>query len=565
MEYQVKFVKKTIFILFILLAQFALLYAYYKQENFITSFKLDYLSKVYLPMAQYKISKSSFWTYPGKNTQLYTQEARAAESNEKAIPVLLYHGIVERLDGSNILVDDFRNQLMALKKAGYQTVTLDDFYQFVQGKRELPDKSFLLTFDDGRKDSYYPSDPILKALGYNAIMFVITRYINTENDHFYLSKDELQAMIDSKRWELEAHTKDGHDMIPIGSNYRAGHYYTNKIWDPDKGLETEREFEERVFNDFLGARNDIENNFGTKPYAFAFPFGDFGLGSVNYPESKDFILKMTGYVYPISFYQGTLGNGFIYNYFGDNEYLFKRIDVRPEWAPNDLLGVLKSGEPKELPFSDNFSDFLGWFTSSGIVAMDNSTLDLKPDQDSTSGTVILEGSRPWNNYSLQASLDWKDGKRLSVFSRYRQNENYLSCEISDQYLQLTSEYSGQNDLLSESFIDKPLAKNDLEITMSVNGNNVVCSLNNGTRVSFAGIRNEQLSGGIGFRISDSAMGKGDLIIKKVSVSNVNNVTDARKSFFGPLGTNNFLFYNLKNKHNSLVNERETLASTNPGL
>jgi len=136
------------------------------------------------------------------------------------------------------LVDNFRDQLFALKAAGYQTITLDDFQAFVKGEKIYP-TNHSATFDDGRKDSYYPVDPLLKALNYNAVMFVINRYINANNDNFYLSKDELQSMLDSKRWDLSAHQRRP-DMATISADGAKGHYYTNKLWDPNTGLEDDQ-------------------------------------------------------------------------------------------------------------------------------------------------------------------------------------------------------------------------------------------------------------------------------------------------------------------------------------
>jgi len=42
--------------------------------------------------------------------------------------------------------------------------------------KELPEKSFLLAFDDGVKSSYYNTDTLLRALDYNAVMYIITKH-----------------------------------------------------------------------------------------------------------------------------------------------------------------------------------------------------------------------------------------------------------------------------------------------------------------------------------------------------------------------------------------------------
>jgi len=102
---------------------------------------------------------------------------RISRESAVSVPILLYHGVIDdsewKPDEVNVKMTDFRDQMFAVKKAGFQTVTLDDLSAFMRGEKKLPKKSFLLTFDDARKDSYYPVDPILNVLDYNAVMFVI--------------------------------------------------------------------------------------------------------------------------------------------------------------------------------------------------------------------------------------------------------------------------------------------------------------------------------------------------------------------------------------------------------
>src|ERR1700722_8899402 len=151
-----------------------------------------------------------------------------SEGNVQSVPVLLYHGIVNQPDGTNIELSDFVNQMVTLKKAGWQTITYDDFAAFMKGEKTLPAKSFLLTFDDGEKDSYYPVDPLLKALKYNAVIFVITHdSLNNNSSNVYLTENELKEMINSGRWEVEANTQNGSGYIPIDANGDEGYFFSN--------------------------------------------------------------------------------------------------------------------------------------------------------------------------------------------------------------------------------------------------------------------------------------------------------------------------------------------------
>ena len=67
------------------------------------------------------------------------------QSNAASVPVLVYHGIPDEGTGS-VDKNKFLGHLKALKDAGWQTVALADFYSFIRGEKDLPDKSFLLTF-----------------------------------------------------------------------------------------------------------------------------------------------------------------------------------------------------------------------------------------------------------------------------------------------------------------------------------------------------------------------------------------------------------------------------------
>ena len=100
--------------------------------------------------------------------------------DRSAIPVLVYHGIGPESDFSNaedaaygIDVEDFATQMTEIRHAGYQTVRLQTFLDFVSGEPvDLPPRPLLLTFDDGRADSWTGADGILRELHFNAVMFV---------------------------------------------------------------------------------------------------------------------------------------------------------------------------------------------------------------------------------------------------------------------------------------------------------------------------------------------------------------------------------------------------------
>lgn len=99
------------------------------------------------------------------------------------VPVLAFHGFVpqeiKESDPSfsdNQWIDDiegFEEQMKCLHEKGWHTLTADELYAWRQDKMEIPEKSCVLTFDDGYYEIYYLIYPILKKYKMNAIAFVI--------------------------------------------------------------------------------------------------------------------------------------------------------------------------------------------------------------------------------------------------------------------------------------------------------------------------------------------------------------------------------------------------------
>lgn len=90
----------------------------------------------------------------------------------RTVPVLMYHNIetVPR-DVWSVSTDEFRRQMTQLKEQGYQTVLPSDLKGGLF--RKLPRKPIVLTFDDGLLGCLTEAEPILKEVGFQAIIYVI--------------------------------------------------------------------------------------------------------------------------------------------------------------------------------------------------------------------------------------------------------------------------------------------------------------------------------------------------------------------------------------------------------
>ena len=78
----------------------------------------------------------------------------------------------------------FARQMAALARAGWRTLTLDEFAERSQSNQSAirnPQSAFLLTFDDGYASLAQYAYPVLAELGFTATTFLITDYVGANN------------------------------------------------------------------------------------------------------------------------------------------------------------------------------------------------------------------------------------------------------------------------------------------------------------------------------------------------------------------------------------------------
>ncbi len=263
-------------------------------------------------------------------------------ARETPIPVLLYHGISRDERGDSIPQYRFREQMIALKKEGYQTMTVGELDRVLQGKAALPGKPLLVTFDDGRTDSFQNADPILKDLGMRATMFV--HLSKLRKPHFHSSPEEIASWEATGRWEMQSHGTRAHDPMQLDAAGRKGHFLPNRIWLPEENrLETVEEFRERVEADYRQARQGVENIVGgRRVVAFAYPYGDYGQNDYsNNPESTAINQTLVRKYFRLAFVQEQYG----INFLSSNPTDLRRYEVPKYMTADELTAHLAMSQP----------------------------------------------------------------------------------------------------------------------------------------------------------------------------------------------------------------------------
>lgn len=176
------------------------------------------------------------------------------------VSVLLYHHLDPAARGENgavVSVAEFEVQMAWLAAQGYTAITTTELAAWLAGKAMLPERSVLITFDDGYESNYLHAYPVLARYGMKAAIFMVGSLAGrTEGDLTYLSWMQMAELERSGVVELQGHTYDGH--------FQVGGVAALKAWTPSEVAADMA----RLWQGFaLGGLR--------APSAFAYPYGEY--------------------------------------------------------------------------------------------------------------------------------------------------------------------------------------------------------------------------------------------------------------------------------------------------
>jgi len=228
---------------------------------------------------------------------------------------LCYHNVEDddpdqRFEG--VTTRKLIEQLSWLQSQGYHPVSVDDILAARAGRKPLPSKALLLTFDDGYESFYTRVYPVLKAFHFPAIIAVVDEWMKGspgDNIHpgdrvrygettmprdAFLTWPQLREMQKSGLVEIASHTSALHYGIlanPQGNTEPAA---ITAAYDPaTKTYETSAAYMQRIEADAEASTEMITKETGQKPRVIIWPYGFYNNLEIATQEKNGMALSLS--------------------------------------------------------------------------------------------------------------------------------------------------------------------------------------------------------------------------------------------------------------------------------
>jgi peptidoglycan/xylan/chitin deacetylase (PgdA/CDA1 family) len=102
------------------------------------------------------------------------------EADDSRVAILGYHDFSDTLPETEMRIrtTKFRKQMSAIRELGLEVISLPQFIDWKQSGKPIPQKSILLTLDDGWKSVYTDAFPILREFGYPFTLYLYKNYVD---------------------------------------------------------------------------------------------------------------------------------------------------------------------------------------------------------------------------------------------------------------------------------------------------------------------------------------------------------------------------------------------------
>ena len=189
------------------------------------------------------------------NSEVISHEENRFENikltnEDVGVPILYYHSVLPDAEVTThnevtISPEKLKEELMIVKELGYTTITISELTDYLNNNNPIPEKSIVITFDDGYTDNYVHAFPILKELNMKATIFMIASQVDSG---YYMSASQLKEM-SNYGIDIESHTDN--------------HVYLDKL------------SYEKQLKELKDSKEKLEKILGKNVTSIAYPYGNY--------------------------------------------------------------------------------------------------------------------------------------------------------------------------------------------------------------------------------------------------------------------------------------------------
>ena len=285
--------------------------------------------------------------------------------NEREAFLAITFGKIAERGPDAIPAESFREQLRALRGAGYTAIGLDSLDAFYNGGRPLPDRPIVLLFDNVQRDSIEIADEALAETKFRAIAFADVGALSSGNIDL-VSLHRLEQLADSGRWDIGVSAC------------------------PSPAAPKPEDSPNATIIAFKNARELVEK------------WIDRPVRAINCEralireESGEFREALTkgGYSFGVVLASPRL------NYVDDSPMELRRVRVAKEWTADDLVASLASRMPRRSRFVDTFDQPVpkaDWIADRADLAIADGALRVTAREGAAGGVVQLGGTDRWSD------------------------------------------------------------------------------------------------------------------------------------------------------------------------
>lgn len=172
-----------------------------------------------------------------------------------SLPILTFHDIENSSTAITFPPDLFQLTLRMFEEEGYNTISLSSMIECLSGDKPFPERTLVLTFDDGYESIYKEAFPVLQNYGMTATVFLVMGDQTEKSDSEHLPTISGRKMLS---WE------NIYEMQAAGIDF-GSHTLTH----PDL---TQLHLE-HIDREIRESKTKLEDTLGREVSAFAYPYG----------------------------------------------------------------------------------------------------------------------------------------------------------------------------------------------------------------------------------------------------------------------------------------------------